>query len=152
MGILHRIRTALSPEERLPKELAELAGRHGELAERLERDAALCSYATMAETLRALAEREAHHAHALDEMLTERHAWSAPPSPLGPAGSSNWQRLSADLALGLELLHDMNQQVFEWERFDPQLAARLRAIELEDDRNLSELREIALRCDPQALD
>jgi hypothetical protein len=152
MRILNRIRTALSPEERLLKQLAELAGRHRELAERLRRDAALCLYATMAETLGALAAREERHASMLDMMLTERHAWPRLPRPPGAAGSSNWQRLSADLALGFELLHDMNQRVFQWERIDPPFAARLRAIELEDDRNLSELREIALRCDPQALD
>jgi rubrerythrin len=152
MGILHRICAPISPEERLLGELAELAGRHHELAERLARDATLCSYPTMAEALRALAVSETRHARALDVMLAERHAWSKLPRPLGAAGSSNWQRLSADLALALELLRDMNQQVIGWERVDPPFAERLRAIELEDDRNPGELRELALRCDPQALD
>lgn len=152
MGILHRIRTAISPEEKLLAELADLAGRHRELAERLARDAALCAYPTMADALRALAAHETDHARALDLMLAERHAWSKLPHPLGAPGSSNWQRLSADLALLLELLGEMNQQVIGWERVDTAFAARLRAIELEDDRNLGELRELTLRCDPQALD
>ncbi|HZO82572.1 MAG TPA: hypothetical protein VFB33_12840 [Candidatus Binataceae bacterium] len=152
MGILDRIRSALSPEEKLLGELAELAGRHRELAERLARDAALCGYPAMADALRAIAEQELRHARALDLMLGERHAWAKPARRPGAAGSNNWQRLSADLALLLELLGDMNQLVFRWERVDPAFAARLRAIELEDDRNLGGLRELVLRCDPQALD
>ncbi len=152
MGILHRICTAISPEEKLLRELAELAGRHRELAERLARDAALCTYPTMAEALGALAEHAARRARTLDTMLAERQAWSQPPRAPGAPGSSNWQRLSADLALLLELLGGMNRQVIGWERVDPAFAERLRAIELEDDRNLGDLRELTLRCDPQALD
>ena len=52
----------------------------------------------------------------------------------------------------LELRAKMNQQALHWEGIDPALAARLRTIALEDDRNLGELRELALKCDPQALD
>jgi hypothetical protein len=52
----------------------------------------------------------------------------------------------------LELSREVNQQALHWEGIDPALAARLRTIALEDDRKLGELRALALKCDPQALD
>src|SRR5258708_19547522 len=48
MGILHRITTALSPEERLLSALADITGRHHELADRLARHAGLCAYPNIA--------------------------------------------------------------------------------------------------------
>src|SRR6202158_1983741 len=66
MGILHRITTALSPEERLLRELADITGRHHELADRLARHAGLCAYPNIAAGLVALAAREDEHARALD--------------------------------------------------------------------------------------
>ena len=67
-------------------------------------------------------------------------------------GSSNWQRVSGDLALLLDLSREVNQQALHWEGIDPAFAARLRTIAREDDRSLGELRELALKCDPQAFD
>jgi hypothetical protein len=67
-------------------------------------------------------------------------------------GSSNWARVTGDLEIMLELSREVNQQALHWEGIDPALAARLRTIALEDDRKLGELRALALKCDPQALD
>jgi hypothetical protein len=152
MGILQRIFSAPAPEARILPELAEIAGRHRELASRLARHAELCAYPNIAAGLRALAARQAEHARALDALLAERHAWSKLPRPLGADGASNWQRLSGDLELLLELTRAMNQQALHWEGIDAGFAARLRTIAREDDRGLGELRELALKCDPQALD
>ena len=144
--------TAAPPEQRLLAELADIAGRHQELASRLANHAELCAYPNIAGTLRALAARQAEHARALDTILRERHVWSKLPRPIGAEGSSNWQRISGDLALLLDLSREMNQQAARWEGIDPAFAARLRTIAIEDDRGLGELRELALKCDPQALD
>lgn len=144
--------TATPPEERLLAELADIAGRHQELASRLARHAELCAYPNIAGTLGALAVRQAEHARTLDAILSERHAWSKLPRPMGAEGYSNWQRVSGDLALMLGLTREVNQQALHWEGIDPGFAARLRTIALEDDRSLGELRELALKCDPQAFD
>jgi hypothetical protein len=152
MGILRRMTTALSPEERLLNELADITGRHHELADRLARHAELCVYPNIAAGLGALVAREAEHARALDTVLSGRHVWSRLPRPAGAEGSNNWARISADLALLLDLSREMNQQALRWEGIDPPFAARLRTIVLEDNNNLGELRELALKCDPQALD
>ncbi|MGH7914579.1 MAG: hypothetical protein ACREPW_08020 [Candidatus Binataceae bacterium] len=152
MAILQRMWTASPPEERLIAELADMAGRYQELASRLARDAALCAYPNISVGLGALAAREAEHARTLDTILSGRRVWSKLPRPIGAEGSSNWARVSADLALLLELSREMNQQAIHWEGIDSAFAARLRTIALKDDRNLSELREMALKCDPQAID
>lgn len=152
MGILQRMWTATVPGERLLAELADIAGRHLELAGRLARHAELCAYPNIASGLGALAAREAQHARALEVILSEHHVWSKLARPIGAEGSNNWERLSGDLALLLDLRREMNQQALSWEGIDPQFAARLRTIALEDDRSLGELRELALKCDPQALD
>ena len=85
-------------------------------------------------------------------LLSERHVWSKLPRPTGAEGSSNWQRVSGDLALMLELAREMNEQALHWEGIDPPFAARLHTIALEDDRNIDGLRKLALKCDPQAFD
>jgi hypothetical protein len=140
------------PQEHLLAELADIAGRHQELADRLARHAGLCAYPNIAGGLRALAAREAEHARTLDTLLSEYHVWSKLPRPMGAEGSSNWSRVSGDLALILELSREMNEQALHWEAIDPAFAARLHTIALEDNRNLGELRKLALKCDPQALD
>jgi hypothetical protein len=152
MGILQRMFAAVPPEERLLAELADIAGRHQELADRLALHAELCAYPNIASGLEALAARQAAHAHTLDAILRERHVWSKLPRAMGAEGSNNWARVSGDLALMLELSREVNQQALHWEGIDPAFAARLRTIALEDDRSLGGLRELALKCDPQALD
>jgi hypothetical protein len=144
--------TVTPPEERLLAELADIAGRHQELADRLARHAELCAYPNIASGLGALAARQVEHARTLDKILRERHVWSKLPRPIGTEGSSNWARIGSDLELMLYLSREVNQQALHWEGIDPAFAARLRTIALEDDRSLGELREFTLKCDPQALD
>jgi hypothetical protein len=152
MGILQRMWTGTQPAERLLVELADIAGRHQELANRLARHAELCAYPNVASGLGALAARQTEHARTLDAILRERHAWSRPPRPMSADGASNWARVSGDLELILELSREMNQQALHWEGIDPALAAGLRTIAMADDRSLGELRDLALKCDPQAID
>lgn len=152
MSIIERIFATPAPEARRLSELAEIAGRHQELANRLARHAELCTYPNIAAGLRALAARQAEHARTLDTILVDRHVWSKLPRPLGPDGASNWQRTSEDLEILLELSRAMNQQALYWEGIDAAFAARLGTIAREDDRRVGELRDLALKCDPQALD
>src|SRR5260370_31431443 len=95
MGILHRITTALSPEERLMSELADITGRHHELADRLARHAGLCAYPNIAAGLVALAACEAEHARALRAVLSGRPRRSELPRPTDRERPHNWARRSA---------------------------------------------------------
>ena len=152
MGILQRIRSGASPDARLLEELAEIATRHHELAARLARHGARCAYPNIARGLGDLAAHAAEQARALDALLRERNVWSRLADDAAPDGASNWQRLSSDLALLLELARAMNRQALQWESIDAALAQRLWDVALADNRDMSELRELALKCDPQALD
>ena len=152
MGILQRIRGGASPDARLLEQLAEIAGRHRELAGRLARHGARCAYPNIAHGLADLSARAAKQAHALDALLRERNVWPRFSEDTAPDGASNWQRLSSDLALLLELARAMNRQALQWESIDVALAQRLRDVALANNRDMSELRELALKCDPQALD
>ena len=91
MGILQRMWNPPPPEERLLAELADIAGRHQELADRLARHAGLCVYPNIASGLGALATCQAEHARTLDALLSERHVWSKLPRPMRAEGSSNWR-------------------------------------------------------------
>ena len=82
MGILQRMWTRRPPEERLLAELADIAGRHQELADRLARHARLCAYPNIASGLAALAAHQAEHARALHVLLSERNVWSKLPRPM----------------------------------------------------------------------
>jgi hypothetical protein len=57
MGILQRIFATPAPQARMLSELAEITGRHQELANRLARHAGLCIYPNIAAGLRGLAAR-----------------------------------------------------------------------------------------------
>jgi hypothetical protein len=152
MGILQKIWRRSSAEEELVSELAEIAGRHQQLADQLTRHAQLCKYPNIASGLASLAESASDHAHALSAMLRERKAWSRLPQLSDSEGSNNWERVHADLAMLLDLTRGMNRQALRWEAIDADFASLLRTIAMRDDRDLGQLRDLALKCDPQALD
>jgi len=151
MGILEKIHSALSPRVRLLDQLARSAGRFETLASNLKHDAELCTYPNLKAGLERLAAAETRQANILRELLLARGVWPKTPDTSARVGSSNWERLNASLALQVHLLRDLNLEIAEWERLDPALADRLREFAAEEDRNLAELRDLTLRCDPQAL-
>ena len=152
MGILEKIRTSFSPKTRMLERLAVVAGRYESLAQRLERHAELCTYPNIKAGLERLAEDEADQANALRRVLADLGAWPRLAETPSHDGSSNWERISADLALQTELFRELNTQVVEWEGVDPNVAARLRVFLDGEDRNAGRLRDFALKCDPQAFD
>jgi hypothetical protein len=152
MGILERIRSSLSSRTRLLEQLARIAGQVETLAARLKAHAEMCSYPTLKTGLERLAMTQAAYADILRELLLDRGAWPTLPQTSVREGSNNWERLNADLALQVRLFRDLNLQIVEWEVVEPQLAARLREFAAEQDKTLADLRDLALKCDPQALD
>lgn len=152
MGIIDRIRTTLSPRARLLGQLARTAGDAETLAANLKRHAALCAAPPIKPRLEKLAETEAAQAVALRAILLERGAWPAMPTEPAHDGSSNWERLNHDLDLHVRLWRELNLQLAEWESVEPALAETLRSFADEEDRNIAVLRDLALKCDTQALD
>jgi bacterioferritin (cytochrome b1) len=152
MGILEKIRTSLSPKTRMLERLAVVAGRYETLAQRLKRHAELCTYPNIKAGLEHLAEEEAGQANTLRRILADLGAWPRLAETPSHDGSSNWERVSADLALQTELFRELNTQVVEWDGVDPKVAAHLREFLDGEDRNAGMLRDFALKCDPQAFD
>jgi hypothetical protein len=60
--------------------------------------------------------------------------------------------LRNDLALQVKILRELQSQFSEWTGVDPQIAQQLRECATAEDRNIGQLRDLTLKCDPQALD
>jgi bacterioferritin (cytochrome b1) len=152
MSIADRIRLLLSRRKRLLNRLAETAADAETLAANLTRHTELCSYPTLRAGLERLAAVETAQANAMRELLLQNGGWPKLSSTLPHQGSSNWERLSNDLALQVKILRGLNSQLSEWSSIDPQIAERLRVSATEEDRHIAQLRDLTLKCDPQALD
>ncbi|MGH7934623.1 MAG: hypothetical protein ACREQN_15885 [Candidatus Binataceae bacterium] len=150
MGLFDRICTSLSPTAHPLERLAVTAGRCETLAANLKRHAAMCDYPNIKAGLGRLAEAEAVQANALRVILTAHGAWPRLPETPLHEGTSNWERVSADLALLAEIHRDINLHAVEWESVEPGLAARLRGLSAAENDHLGKLRDLALKCDPQA--
>ncbi len=152
MGILERLLSSESPRQRLLNEVADIAGRVESLVERLGRHAEMCAYPNIKAGLEQLAEREGVHLKALKAILAGNAMWPRPPEPPSHEGSNNWERLSGDLEMLAEISRLVNRQAVNWEPVDEQMAQQFAAMYAEDYDNTSMLRDLALKCDPQAID
>jgi len=152
MGIIERIHAAFSPRTSLLAELAETAGHVEALASNLRRHADECAYPNIKAGLGRLAQSETAQANALRELLLDRGAWPRLPDVSVHDGSNNWERLKRDLELQVRLVRELNLQIPEWASVDSDLSERLREFAAKEDENIGELRDLTLKCDPQALD
>jgi len=149
---MEKIRTSFSYKTRMRERLAVAAGRYETLGQQLKRHAELCTYPNIKAGLERLAEDEAGQANALRRILADLGAWPRLAETPSHDGSSNWERVSGDLALQTKLFRELNTRVVEWEGVDPGVAARLRKFLDREDRNAGTLRDLVLKCDPQAFD
>ncbi|HTR61898.1 MAG TPA: hypothetical protein VMH37_09360 [Candidatus Binataceae bacterium] len=151
MGFFDRF-LASSPEKAAVADLAELAGRKEALIARLERHAGMCSYANLRAGLELLATNQAESFKTLRSILSDRDTWPRPPESEPHEGSNNWERLSSDLELLRTIAIGMQKAAGTWEGVDAGVAEKLLPIAVADGDAESELRALALKCDPQALD
>jgi hypothetical protein len=86
------------------------------------------------------------------QLILARGASPARPLRQFGEGANNWARLGADLAAEVELVRALNGAIAEWEGADRGLAERLRSLLTAKEDRLSMLRDLTLKCDPQALD
>ena len=142
----------LSPRKRLLKSLAEIAGNAELLAANLTRHTEMCSYPTLRVSLEELAAAEAAQANAVRELLLHNGVWPKLPNQPPHEGSSNWERLRNDLAIQVKILRALHAQIAEWTPVDAQIAERLRETAKNAGRHIDQLRDLTLKCDPQALD
>ncbi|HTY56356.1 MAG TPA: hypothetical protein VMB26_14200, partial [Candidatus Binataceae bacterium] len=98
------------------------------------------------------AAKETEHAAALAALLTEHRRWARLVELPAREGTNNWERLTGDLAILSELSGDLGRLATHWNTLDPNLGDRLQPIVTQDIDVVAELRKLALRADPQALD
>ncbi len=141
-----------SPKKRLQNQLAEIAAVAELLANNLTRHTDMCSYPTLKASLAELAEAETAQSNAMRQLLLQHGV--SPKLASGPPhdGSSNWERLRNDLDLQIAILRGLNSQYSAWIGIDPELAEQLREYAANQERRIGQLRDLTLRCDPQALD
>lgn len=142
----------VSPTRQLLNRLAETAADAETLAANLARHTEMCSYPTIRAGLEELAASETARANAMHQLLQQNGARPKLSRRPSHEGSSNWERLRNDLALQVKILRALHSQFSEWSGIDPQIAERLRESAAEQDRNIGQLRDLTLKCDPQALD
>jgi len=133
-------------------ELAILAGQSEALVNRLRRHAERAMYPTIAQGVRAIAEKEAAHEKTLRAILAERSLWPRPPEEVPHEGSNNWERLSGDLEILLLFAQELHRHAMRWEGENPELGETLKKIADEASDNEFELRRLVAKLDPQALD
>jgi len=151
MGFFDRLLSS-SPEKSAIADLAELAGRKEALIERLRRHAARCSYTTIKAGLDRLVAQQQESFKTLRAILSDHDTWPRPPESEPHEGSNNWERLSSDLEMLRTVAVGMQKATGWWEGIDPAIAQKLLPIAIADGEAESELRALALKCDPQALD
>ncbi|HEY6419694.1 MAG TPA: hypothetical protein VIX59_11885 [Candidatus Binataceae bacterium] len=152
MGIFGKEPSPGREEARLLEELAEIVGRNQGLVERLKRHAGIVMKGNIKSGVERLAEKEAAHLKALNAILSDRNVWSRLPEPPAREGANNWERLSLDLEVLGALVTALTRVSVEWEAVDQNVAAKLAAIASEDGELENDLRKLAIKCDPQALD
>jgi hypothetical protein len=152
MGLISWVAASLSPKARRLTRLAQIGGESERIAASLRRHATRCAAPRIKEGLETLAVAEAADADIMRQLILARGA--SPARPLRPLveGSNNWARLGADLAAEVELVRALNAAIAECEGADRGLAERLRSLFTAKEDRLSMLRDLTLKCDPQALD
>ena len=133
-------------------QLAELAGRKEALIDRLVRHAARCPYGTIRTGLERIAEQQRDGFKVLRSLLAERQMWPRPPESTPHEGSNNWERLNHDLEMLGTIVSGIQTASRVWEGIDSATAEKLLAIAITDGEAQIQLRALALKCDPQALD
>ena len=151
MGFIQRLFSPVSARAELLEKLAVLAGRNQGLIDRLTRHAALTS-PSIKIGVEALAEKEKSHVKVIHSILADHNVWAKLPEAVLHDGSSNWARLSGDLAVLGALAAELRIDAMKWESVDEDVAGKLLQLAIEDDDRERELRKLALKCDALALD
>ncbi len=150
MGFFDRL--LASPEKSAIAELAELAGRKEALIDRLRRHTAMCTYATIKAGLQQVSDAQVEGFKVMRGILSDRGTWARPLEAAPHEGSNNWERLTNDLAILRAVAVGMQKAVGVWEGIDRAVAEKLEPIAVADSEAEEDLRALALKCDPQALD
>ena len=112
----------------------------------------MCAYPGLKADLEGIAAGQADSFKVLRNILADHDTWPRPPESAPRDGTNNWERLSNDLAILRSLALGLQKAVGVWQGIDSAMAEKIAPIAASDAEAESELRILALKCDPQALD
>jgi hypothetical protein len=152
MQMAERIRLWLSPGSRLLNQLAEISAQSESLAADLKRHSEMCDYPTLKSGIEELAKAKTAQAKALRALLLAHSCCPKLSKRALRDGTSNWERLRGDLAQQVQIVRALQAQIPGWTGIDPEMADSLWQFVVEEDRSIARLRDLTLKCDPQAID
>ena len=121
-------------------------------ADLLRQNAARAKYPQAADAMRRLAEQETGHAEQLRQHLHVLGGDLPTVEPLPLVGNSQWERSVAAYEAAQAKRRRLIELVSHWDPDEPELAALLRQIAEEDQREFRVYEAVIMRSDPQAID
>lgn len=153
MNLVEQVIARITGRAGISESLARLAGENQRLADNLKRHAELGADApALRDGLARVTELERADTQVLRDLAVADGVRPLAPRGADPQGANHWERLSADLVAQVELVRGLNDLAARSERSRPELAKRLRALVADKEKASGILRDLALKCDPQAFD
>jgi len=121
-------------------------------ADLLNRNAERARYPQAAEAMRRLAAEESRHAEQLRHHLHVLGGDLPVVEPPALVGNSQWERIVAAYEVAQAKRRRLIELVSHWDPEEPELAALLRQIAEDDQRQFQVYESVIMRSDPQAID
>jgi hypothetical protein len=151
MGVLSRLFGG-GREREVMADVVQAYRAERQQAELLRQNAERAKYPQAAAAMRRLAAEEARHAERLRQHLHVLGGDLPTVEPLTPVGNSQWQRLVAAYEVAQAKRRRLIELITHWDPDEPELAALLRQIADEDQREFRVYEAVIMRSDPQAID
>ena len=151
MGLLSRLFGTTAARDLLA-DLAEDYRAEAEQAVHLRAHADRARYPQAAEAMRRLAAEESRHAEQLRHHLHVLGGDLPVVEPPALVGNSQWERIVAAYEVAQAKRRRLIELVSHWDPEEPELAALLRQIAEDDQRQFQVYESVIMRSDPQAID
>jgi len=151
MGVLSRL-FGSGREREVLTDVVQAYRAERQQADLLTRNAERARYPQAAEAMRRLAEEETRHAEQLRQHLHVLGGDLPTVEPAAVVGNSQWERIVSAYESAQAKRRRLIELMTHWDPEEPELAALLRQIADDDQRQFPVYEAVIMRSDPQALD
>jgi len=151
MGVLSRL-FGSGREREVLTDVVQAYRAERQQADLLTRNAERARYPQAAEAMRRLAEEETRHAEQLRQHLHVLGGDLPTVEPAAVVGNSQWERIVSAYESAQAKRRRLIELMTHWDPEEPELAALLRQIADDDQRQFQVYDAVIMRSDPQALD
>ena len=151
MGVLSRL-FGSGREREVLTDVVQAYRAERQQADLLTRNAERARYPQAAEAMRRLAEEETRHAEQLRQHLHVLGGDLPTVEPAAVVGNSQWERFVSAYESAQAKRRRLIELMTHWDPEEPELAALLRQIADDDQRQFQVYDAVIMRSDPQALD